>query len=587
MAKASLLAKLGLDSKAFSRGLQVAQKKAKGFSSRIGKLFSGLGVQLGAVGFALATKQILALGISAEETASKFKAVFKTATEEMNAELLKLQETIPSTKQEMQNALATFAQMGTAFGMNAEAGKEFSIQMVKIAGDLASFHNLPIEQAFQKIRAGITGEAEPLKALGIVINENILKREAQILGIAKEGEALNALGKALAVQSVLIRDMGDANGDASVTATSTANQLKFMRAEIIDTATAIGADLTPTILDGITMLQRFATFAIKAKDAIGEFVGRQIFMGGKSDLAFLAELELKAEGAFDALKGGRGLQDRQKLIQERIDKLREEAKTRAELAEEEKERIEEERRLEEERVELLNERLRTTEDLQGELAKQIEEETDPRRKKALEDRMASLKRQVEMLQELNKIFTQNNKKQEESKDLSAEEEEIKSKTLDLEMAKLTSNLKLIDQEEEHLKILRKALQLQKDFNLSKDKAVELARELNEAEKREERARKAKEAGVGKIREKDLAKVVNEIRRETGEGGRKDYFKRVRGRGGEVGFQEFRDGRKFGEVLSPEEMRKILADLATDEDTKTEEQLQKIIEIIQGRITNES
>ena len=39
-------------------------------------------------------------------------------------------------KLEMQNALATFGQMARSFGMNSDAANEFSVEMVKVAGDL-------------------------------------------------------------------------------------------------------------------------------------------------------------------------------------------------------------------------------------------------------------------------------------------------------------------------------------------------------------------------------------------------------------------------------------------------------------------
>lgn len=61
----------------------------------------------------------------------------------------------------------TMGAMLKSMGLTDDKVKEMSMDMVGLAGDMASFYNLPVEQAFQKIRSGISGETEPLKQLGI------------------------------------------------------------------------------------------------------------------------------------------------------------------------------------------------------------------------------------------------------------------------------------------------------------------------------------------------------------------------------------------------------------------------------------
>ena len=324
MARVSLLAKLGLDTKGFQKNMAKAQRSAQGFAKRFGNIMGGLGMKLGAIGLALATKQMANLAVVAEETASKFGAVFKNSLDKMTASMKELKETIPATTQEMQDALSTFGAMSKAFGMNEEEAGDFSIQMVKLAGDLASFHNLDMETAFAKLRSGLIGSTEPLMSLGIISKATEVKLHALELGLISEGEELNALGKAIAVQSLVVQQMGDAHGDAGITANSTANQLKFLRAEIIDNATAIGTQLTPMLGDMVRLLGDVVPVALKARNAVGEFIGRQLFMGGKSDIEFEAISDLESMGAFKGLKGRGGTKQREKLIQERIAEIKKE-----------------------------------------------------------------------------------------------------------------------------------------------------------------------------------------------------------------------------------------------------------------------
>ena len=50
---------------------------------------------------------------------------------------------------------------------------EMSTKLAGLAADMASFYNLDFDTAFQKIRSGISGEVEPLKALGINLSVNL------------------------------------------------------------------------------------------------------------------------------------------------------------------------------------------------------------------------------------------------------------------------------------------------------------------------------------------------------------------------------------------------------------------------------
>ena len=385
MANFSLLAKLGLNSKGFKNSLDRAQKRVDGFGKRFGKVMGGMGMKLGAIGAALAAKQIIGLGISAEETASKFKAVFGSATDEMNKKLLELQKTIPATKAELQDALSTFANMSKAFGFSSEAANAFSIEMVKIAGDVASFHNLKPEEAFQKLRSAISGEMEPLKALGVVINEDRIKAEALNMGIIKQGEALSVAGKTMAIYNILVKDLGDANGDAAATANSAANKLKFLRQEIVDNATSMGSKLTPAIAVFTGGLLTFISTIVDGTEKLGKFIGQLLFMGGMDEKTFAAKLELEGEGAFDGLGGRGGTKKRAKLIAERVRLNEELAEAKARAREEERKAKEEE--------------LKNSKDVAATLKKQIEDETDPRRKQALEDRLKSAKAILELLNE--------------------------------------------------------------------------------------------------------------------------------------------------------------------------------------------
>jgi hypothetical protein len=271
MAKADITGRLNLDSTGFERGIQRSKQSVKGFAKSSMATFVRMGAAFAGIGL---VKSIVGLGTAAAETASKFEAVFGKAATSMNKKVQELRETIPATTAEIQNSLATFAQMAKAFGMGEAAANQFSVSMTRIAGDLASFHNLEPEEVFTKLSAAISGEFEPLKRLGIVINEARLKQEAFNMGMGNGKDALNANQKALAVQAIVLKDMGAALGDAARTADSAANKIKFLKAEMTETGSNIGITIIPAILELTKVMGGMLNKTKSVMEGIGAITGK-------------------------------------------------------------------------------------------------------------------------------------------------------------------------------------------------------------------------------------------------------------------------------------------------------------------------
>jgi hypothetical protein len=382
MAKADITGRLNLDSTGFERGIQRSKQSVQGFAKSSMATFVRMGAAFAGIGL---VKSIVGLGTAAAETASKFNAVFGSAADAMNEKVQELRKTIPSTTEEMQGALATFAQMAKAFGLNSEAANLFSVEMVKIAGDIASFNNLPIEDAFTKIRSAISGEFEPMKSLGIVINEARLKQEALNLAIWDGTGQMSAAQKALAVQAILIKDMGDANGDAALTANSAANQIKFLQKSLKETGTEIGVTMLPAIAAMTDAFSKLLGLAKSTMEAVGTSLGELVY--GDQDRV-QAGMDLAAQGITQG-KGRGGAVKYEKAIQDQIEKNKEAAEA-AKIAAQEKRKADEEA-------------IKNAGDLKSELESQIETETDPARKKALEDRLESYKKLLEAAGKLESL----------------------------------------------------------------------------------------------------------------------------------------------------------------------------------------
>jgi len=206
---------VGTDNTGLNTGVAAAQKKLALFKGTVVRGFVAMAAAFGGMRLG---KSILGLGLAAAETASKFLSVFGPAADEMNKKLRALMDTIPATSAELQDITATLRTMLEAMGVAPAVANDLSLELVKLSGDVASFNNMRPEEVFLKMRAAISGEFEPMKALGIVINEARINQEALNLGISDGTTKLSASQKALVVYNLLMADTVKMQGDAAATA---------------------------------------------------------------------------------------------------------------------------------------------------------------------------------------------------------------------------------------------------------------------------------------------------------------------------------------------------------------------------------
>lgn len=77
------------------------------------------------------------------------------------------------TETQAKKFTSTLGAMMKSAGLTGPEIVGMSTDLAGLAADMASFYNLDFETAFQKIRAGISGETEPLKQLGINMSVNL------------------------------------------------------------------------------------------------------------------------------------------------------------------------------------------------------------------------------------------------------------------------------------------------------------------------------------------------------------------------------------------------------------------------------
>lgn len=144
-------------------------------------------------------------------------------------------------------AASTYGNLFRSMGLTEKASFDMSTGIVQLAADLASFNNLAPEDVLEKLRAGLTGESEPLKSLGVNINQATIEAKAMKMGLMKVGQELTAGAKAQAVYALITEQTSLAQGDFARTSDGLANQQRIFAANLENTKAKLGTALLPMV----------------------------------------------------------------------------------------------------------------------------------------------------------------------------------------------------------------------------------------------------------------------------------------------------------------------------------------------------
>jgi len=130
-------------------------------------------------------------------------------------------------------------------GLAQEESAAMSVSLLALAADLASFNDIAIDEALEKLRSGLVGEAEPLRTVGVLLSAARVEAKAYALGIAQVGDVLTEGQKVQARYAVIMEDTASAQGDFTRTADSAANASRRLTARAEEQAATIGGVLLP------------------------------------------------------------------------------------------------------------------------------------------------------------------------------------------------------------------------------------------------------------------------------------------------------------------------------------------------------
>ena len=260
---ATLAAKISVE------GADRAKRELTGFSGAVEKNAQQLrkiGIGLTAVGATITGIGGIALKMAMDVTESE--NLFDVAMGDMGASArefsIRLRDELGLNEFKIRENIGVLFQMTSAMGISRDSAFQMATGLTELSQDMASFFNLKPEEAFLKIQSGIVGEIEPLRRLGILVDETTTKNALMTAGLIEQGDELSQQQKVIGRYLAILEQTTNAQGDLARTIDSPINQLRVLRSQIEALLITIGNQLIPIVTP---LIQKFTEVA----QALGEW----------------------------------------------------------------------------------------------------------------------------------------------------------------------------------------------------------------------------------------------------------------------------------------------------------------------------
>lgn len=227
------------------------------------------------------------------EAANMFGVSMGDMTNEASGFIDKMEQLLGIDPSEAMNAMANIYSMTKSFGLAKEQAYTLSKSLTQLGYDLSSLKNIPISEAFTKIRSAMAGELEPMLQLGVDISQARLQQELLALGFNKQVSTLSQADKATLRYIAILKQTTDAQGDFARTLSSPANMIRILKAQLSGLARDIGSlfypalkSILPPLIAAVELIREFVQWVAKlmgVKVVLTDFAKSADTVGGIGD----------------------------------------------------------------------------------------------------------------------------------------------------------------------------------------------------------------------------------------------------------------------------------------------------------------
>lgn len=232
------------DAKGLNKSLSSAQSKLKAFGKQTTEIGKRLSTRL-TLPIGLAGAAMIKLASDTEESLNKVDVAFKDSSQEVKDFAKTTLQSFGIARGQALDMAALFGDMSTSMGLTTEEAAKMSTSLVGLAGDLASFKNINIEEVTTALAGVFTGETESLKRLGIVMTEINLQQFAMERGMTKSIKKMTQAEKVALRYEFIMSKTANAQGDFARTNQGAANQMRMFSQGLKELGSQLGEIILP------------------------------------------------------------------------------------------------------------------------------------------------------------------------------------------------------------------------------------------------------------------------------------------------------------------------------------------------------
>ncbi len=283
-----------------------------------GKVFSRLGSQLRSIirialpfttiwGAINLTKQSVQLSSNLTEIQNVVRTTFGDMTQEVNKFAKSAVKELGMSELTFKQVASRYQAMGTAMGISSGQVKEatqflqehsemygktadsmgdMSIELTRLAADIASFYDIDATDVADDLASIFTGQTRPLRQYGLDLTQATLQEWALKNGIDANIKSMSQAEKTLLRYQYVMAQTGAAQGDFQKTILTWANQTRILKESFKQVGSIIGEviinAIKPFVIALNNALSSVISFTRKVADALGKIFGWtiQIDAGG-------------------------------------------------------------------------------------------------------------------------------------------------------------------------------------------------------------------------------------------------------------------------------------------------------------------
>ena len=255
----SIDGRLMLDLQDWDSGVKQSMRDTERIRQELQKtseVLQSVGLGYAAVGAAIQAVTVLTIkqAMKAEETANLYSVSMGRMKKDTDEWAASLNKSVGIATVTLQENVGLLNNMLGSMGLVEEQAVDMSKRLVELGFDMASFYNTTTEEMFVKLRAGLAGETEPLKRLGVLVDEASVKMYAFANGIGEVGRDLTNSEKVLARYGTIMEQTGNAQGDMERTLKSLTNQLRIAQENVTEVSILWGNTYLPVAREVLIVL---------------------------------------------------------------------------------------------------------------------------------------------------------------------------------------------------------------------------------------------------------------------------------------------------------------------------------------------